>query len=70
VWWFAEFCQESQVSGKFRIAESNSAIVQVVFSDAVADRVFDDALVRVVADLAWQLDRRGTVLPVPDLLIE
>jgi predicted nucleic acid-binding protein len=29
----------------------------------------DDTLVRGAADLAWRLDRRGIVLPVPDLLI-
>ena len=37
--------------------------------DEMVDCPIDDALVRAAADLAWQLDRRGTVLPVPDLLI-
>jgi predicted nucleic acid-binding protein len=33
------------------------------------DCPIDDALVRSATDLAWRLDRRGTVLPVPDVLI-
>ncbi|OHD71257.1 MAG: hypothetical protein A2177_01300 [Spirochaetes bacterium RBG_13_68_11] len=37
--------------------------------DEMIDCPVDDALVKAAADLAWQLDRRGAVLPVPDLLI-
>ncbi len=37
--------------------------------DEMIDCPIDDALVRSAADLAWQLDRRGTVVPVPDVLI-
>jgi predicted nucleic acid-binding protein len=37
--------------------------------DEMTDCPLDDALVKAAAQLAWQLDRRGTVLPVPDLLI-
>ena len=29
----------------------------------------DDTLARGAADLAWRLDRRGIILPVPDILI-
>jgi predicted nucleic acid-binding protein len=37
--------------------------------DEMIDCPLDDALVKTAADLVWQLDRRGAVLPVPDLLI-
>jgi predicted nucleic acid-binding protein len=37
--------------------------------DEMIDCPLDDALVKAAGDLAWQLDRRGTVLPVFDLLI-
>jgi predicted nucleic acid-binding protein len=37
--------------------------------DEMTDCPLDDALLQAAARLAWQLDRRGTVLPVPDLLI-
>jgi predicted nucleic acid-binding protein len=37
--------------------------------DEMTDCPLDDALVKAAARLAWQLDRRGSVLPVPDLLI-
>jgi predicted nucleic acid-binding protein len=37
--------------------------------DEMTDCPLDDVLVRSAAGLAWQLDRRGIVLPVPDLLI-
>lgn len=37
--------------------------------DEMIDCPIDDVLVKSAADLAWRLDRRGTVLPVPDLII-
>jgi predicted nucleic acid-binding protein len=37
--------------------------------DEMVDCPLDDALVKAATRLGWQLDRRGTVLPVPDLLI-
>jgi predicted nucleic acid-binding protein len=37
--------------------------------DEMTDCPLDDVLVNAAAGLAWQLDRRGAVLPVPDLLI-
>jgi predicted nucleic acid-binding protein len=37
--------------------------------DEMTDCPLDDALVQDAARLAWQLDRRGIVLPVHDLLI-
>lgn len=37
--------------------------------DEMTDCPLDDALVKAAARLAWQLDRRGSVLPVSDLLI-
>ena len=37
--------------------------------DEMIDCPIDDALARSAADLAWRLDRRGTVLPVTDVII-
>jgi len=37
--------------------------------DAMAEVPTDAGLWRATADLAWELDRRGTILPLTDLII-